>query len=452
MLKKNDLIEFEIGGMTNEGSGVGRHEGMAVFVPDTAVGDRITCRIVKVNKSYCYGIVERLNEPSRFRCGSGCAVYGKCGGCCMRHMTYERELEEKQGFVADAFRRIGRLEPVFEPIIGSAHTDRYRNKAQFPVSADENGRLFAGFYARRSHRVIRADDCPLLPEVFLQISADILDFCNEKGVTAYDEFSGEGLLRHIFLRRGYHSGEIMAALVVTSFECEELFSQLAVRLSERFSDIRSVMLNLNPDRTNVILGESSKLLYGREFISDIMCGNRIEISLNSFYQINTAQAERVYELAAEFAQLTPDNTLLDLYCGAGTVGLSMARNVRKLIGVEIVPAAIDNARANASLNGIGNAEFICSDAGKAAQMLCARGERPDVIIADPARKGCTHDTLAAMADMQPKRIVMISCNPSTAARDCAELERLGYRAEICRAVDFFPRTQHVECVVLLTKR
>lgn len=452
MLKKNDLIELDITGMTNEGNGVGRFDGMTVFVPDTAVGDSMICRIVKVKKSYCYGIIDKMIEPSPYRCECGCVVNGKCGGCCMRHIAYERELEEKYGFVADAFKRIGKIEPQFGPIIGSAQTERYRNKAQFPISGDENGRLFAGFYARRSHRVIRVDDCPLLPEIFMQIAAEILDFCNENGVTAYDEQTGEGLLRHIYIRRGYHSCEVMTALVVTSFECRELFSILAERLVKRFADIKSVMLNLNPDTTNVILGKNTQLLYGREYIYDTMCGNRVAVSLHSFYQINTAQAERVYELAAELAQLSRDDTLLDLYCGAGTIGLSMAKRVKKLIGVEIVPSAIDNARTNAELNGIENAEFICSDAGKAAQMLCSRGEHPDVIIADPARKGCTPDTLRAMADMQPKRIVMISCNPSTAARDCAELEKLGYRAEICRAADFFPRTQHVETVCLMSMK
>lgn len=451
MLKKNDIIELEITALTNEGNGVGRHEGIAVFVPFTAAGDIISCRIVKVRKSYCYGIVSEIITPSPDRCGSGCGIYGKCGGCSFRHMTYPAELRAKEQIVRDAFERIGGLHPEFCGILGAEQTDRYRNKAQFPVSADENGRLYSGFYARRSHRAIETSDCPLLPEVFCGICADILDYANEHGVTAYDELTGEGLLRHIYIRRGVHSGEIMAALVVTSDECAALFRPLAEALAEKYSGIKSVLLNINSRRTNAILGESVIPLFGSDRIHDTMCGRKIAISLHSFYQINTVQAERVYRLAAEKADLGGSETLLDLYCGAGTIGLSMADRVGKLIGVEVVSQAIENAKENAAANDIGNAEFICADAGRAAQMLYDRGELPDVIIADPARKGCTPDTLEYMAKMHPSRIVMISCNPATAARDCAELEKLGYRVISVTPADLFPRTEHVECVVHLEK-
>ena len=451
LLKKNDIISLEIIDVTNEGNGVGKYDGMTIFVPDTAAGDRIECRIVKVQKKYCYGIIEKISEESPYRCDSECDSYGKCGGCCLRHMTYERELKEKQGFAEDAFRRIGHIDCYFDDILGAECADGYRNKAQFPVSSDDNGVLHIGFFARRSHRVVKVNNCRLLPQIFTVISNEIIDFCNSYGVTAYNENTKEGLLRHIYLRKGYHSNEIMAALVVTSFECKDLFKRLAKQLSDHYSDLKSFQLNLNDKETNVILGEKSEVLYGREFIYDTMCGNKIAISLHSFYQINTAQAERVYSLAAEYAQLEESDTLLDLYCGAGTIGLSMAKKVKRLIGVEIVSPAIENAKMNAELNGIDNAEFICSDAGKAAALLYQRGLRPDVIIADPARKGCTPDTLQVMADMHPKRIVMISCNPATAARDCAELEKIGYKVVKCRAVDFFPRTNHVETVCLLTR-
>lgn len=451
MLKKNDIIELEITALTNEGNGVGRYEGIAVFVPFTAVGDVISCRIVKVRKSYCYGIINEVITASTDRCDSGCGIFGRCGGCCFRHISYAAELRAKQQIVKDAFERIGGLHPEFHEILGAELPDRYRNKAQFPVSADESGRLYAGFYARRSHRAIEAADCPLLPEVFCSICADILDFANARGVTAYDEETGEGLLRHVYIRRGFHTGEIMAALIVTSDECVELFRPLAKALAEKYPDIRSVLLNVNSRRTNAILGDRVIPLFGSDRIHDTMCGRRIAISLHSFYQINTAQAERVYRLAAELASLGGDETLLDLYCGAGTIGLSMADRVGKLIGVEIIPQAVENAGENAAANGIGNSEFICADAGKAAEMLYRRGELPDVIIADPARKGCTPDTLEYMAKMSPSRIVMISCNPATAARDCAELEKLGYRTQSVTAADFFPRTEHCECVVILTK-
>ncbi|MBR1724894.1 MAG: 23S rRNA (uracil(1939)-C(5))-methyltransferase RlmD, partial [Ruminococcus sp.] len=324
MLKKNDIIELTITGLTNEGSGIGRHEGIAVFVPLTAVGDVISCRIVKVKSSYCYGIIDRILTPSPDRCDSGCGIFGRCGGCSLRHISYGAELIAKQQIVRDAFERIGGLQPEFHDILGAEQPDRYRNKAQFPVSADENGRLYAGFYARRSHRAIETTDCPLLPKVFSEICSDILGWCSERGVTAYDEVTGEGLLRHIFLRRGVHSGEIMVGLIVTSADCAELFRSPARELARKYPGVRSVILNINSRRTNAILGERVIPLLGGDRIYATMCWRRIAISLHSFYQINTVQAERVYRLAAELAGLSGGETLLDLYCGAGTIGLSMS--------------------------------------------------------------------------------------------------------------------------------
>lgn len=455
MLKKNDIIELEISGLTSEGSGVGRYEGIAVFVPFTAVGDVIGCRIVKVKSRYCYGIIERIIVPSTDRKDSGCARFGKCGGCSLRHIEYKAELAAKEKIVRDAFLRIGGMEGIeskFEPIVGSERTERYRNKAQFPVSADESGNLCTGFYARHSHRVVGSADCLLLPEIFSEICTDILDYANSRGVTAYDEVSGEGLLRHIYLRRGEHSGEIMAALIVTSADCTELFEPLARQLSEKYSELRSFLINVNDRRTNAILGERVIPIYGGDCIHDEMCGKRVAISLHSFYQINTSQAERLYGIAAEYAELSGREVLLDLYCGIGTIGLSMSGSVSRLIGVEIVPQAIENAKRNAYENGIGNAEFICADAGTAAAELFSRGLHPDVIICDPARKGCTRDALDLIAKMSPEKIIMISCNPATAARDCAVLCGEGYRVGKVRAVDLFPGTEHVETVCLMSRR
>ncbi len=452
MLKKNEIIPLEITAVTSEGSGVGRYEGIAVFVPDTCTGDKLTCRIVKTAKSYCYGRAETVTSPSPDRLDdTGCEVSVKCGGCCLRHMTYEAECREKQRIAADAFERIGGLNPEQLPMLAAENDSRYRNKAQFPVSQDENGRLYFGFYARRSHRVIGNGDCLLLPEIFINIANDMLDICTKHNITAYNEETSEGELRHIYLRQGFHSGEIMAAFIAKNADSESAYRKAAEVLCEKYPQIKSFQLNINPERTNVILGKKTVVLKGSDCISDIMCGRKVSISLHSFYQINTAQAERVYACAAELAQLRPTDTLLDLYCGAGTIGLSMADRVKKLIGVEIIPQAIENARENAALNGFDNTEFICSDAGKAAKLLAERGERPDVVIADPARKGCTPDTLEAIAQMSPRRIVMISCNPATAARDCAALEKLGYKTLNVRAADLFPRTQHVECVILLTR-
>lgn len=454
MLKKSDVVKLEISGLTSEGSGVGRYENIAVFVPFTAVGDVIECRIVKVMSRYCYGIVDKILVPSPDRKDSGCAYFGKCGGCSLRHIDYAAELAAKQKIVRDAFTRLGGFADIgekFEPILGSRATEHYRNKAQFPVSADADGRLSTGFYARRSHRVVGGADCLLIPEIFTDICTDILSYANSRGVTAYDEALGEGLLRHIYLRQGEQSGEIMAALVVTSADCEQLFEPLAKDLSEKYPALKSFLLNINDRKTNVILGKKVIPIFGGEYIYDEMCGKRVAISLHSFYQINTPQAERLYGIAAEYAELRGGEALLDLYCGIGTIGLSMSGKVGKLIGVEIVPQAIENAKRNAADNGVSNAEFICADAGTAAAELYSRGLRPDVIVCDPARKGCTRDTLEAMAKMSPERIVMISCNPSTAARDCEILSSLGYGVRKIRAVDLFPGTEHVECVVLMSR-
>ncbi|MBR2303512.1 MAG: 23S rRNA (uracil(1939)-C(5))-methyltransferase RlmD [Ruminococcus sp.] len=450
MLKKNVIVELEITDITNEGNGVGRYEGMAVFVPLTAVGDRIVCRIVKLGKSYCYGIIENLLTPSEHRTEQDCPVYKQCGGCSFRHFSYEEECRLKNSFVKETFKRIGGLEPEFEPFVGAENITHYRNKAQYPV-AEQNGKAVCGFYAKRSHRVCMNLDCNLQPEIFANIVTDIMDYVNAEHIKAYNEEQGTGLLRHIYLRRGEHSGQIMLCLIVTDISVCSCFDTLFKLLSEKYSDIKSIVLNENSRNTNRILGEKNKTVYGSDTIEDIMCGNRITISPLSFYQVNTVQAERLYAKAQEYAELSYDTTLLDLYCGAGTIGLSMADKVKKLIGVEVIPQAIENAKLNALNNGITNAEFICGDAGKTAKLLFDRGEQPDVIIADPARKGCTKDTLEYMRKMSPERIVMISCNPATAARDCAILGELGYRAEKITGFDLFPRTTHVECVVSLKR-
>ena len=450
MLKKNELIELEITDITNEGNGVGRYDGMAVFVPLTAVGDRISCRIVKLSKSYCYGIIDKILTPSEHRTATDCSVYKQCGGCSFRHFSYEEECRLKKSFVKESFKRIGGLEPEFEPFVSAENISHYRNKAQYPV-AEQNGKAVCGFYAKRSHRVCQSIDCDLQPESFSYIVSDIMSFVDSEHIKAYNEEQGTGLLRHIYLRRGEHSGQIMLCLVVTDISACSCFDKLFKKLPEKYEDIKSIVLNENSRITNKILGDNNKTVYGSDTIEDIMCSNSITISPLSFYQVNTVQAERLYTKAREYAGLCADTTILDLYCGAGTIGLSMADRVKKLIGVEVIPQAIENAKLNALNNGISNAEFICGDAGKTAKLLFDRGEHPNVIIADPARKGCTRDTLEYMQKMSPERIVMISCNPATAARDCAILGELGYKTVKATGFDLFPRTTHVECVVLMSR-
>lgn len=447
-MQKNDIITLEIIDIATDGSGVGKYCGMAVFVPFSAVGDVCLCRVLKVAKSYAYAKIEQILSPSNDRCDADCGVYKKCGGCSLRHINYSAELRAKESFVRNAFLRIGGLALEIEPILSTNDTARYRNKAQLPV-AQIGGEAVCGFYSPRSHRVIPCADCRLEPEIFAEICRVILDFQRDNGLSCYDEESGAGLLRHIYLRQGYHSGEIMVCLVVT--KRTKAYRTLALGLTEKFPQIKTVMLNINPEKTNVILGDDEVLLVGDGKIHDTLCGVKVEISAKSFYQVNTSAAEIVYRKAAEYAELSGSETLLDLYCGAGTVGLSMAKNVKKLIGVETVPEAIENARKNAAENGAANAEFIVGDSGKIAKMLAKRGERPDVIVVDPPRKGCDKTALDAILDMSPERVVMISCSPATAARDAKYLCERGYRAVKACPADLFPRTSHVECVVLMTR-
>ncbi|MBE6839175.1 MAG: 23S rRNA (uracil(1939)-C(5))-methyltransferase RlmD [Ruminococcus sp.] len=449
MLKKNDIVTIDITGLTSEGNGVGRADGFAVFVPSSAVGDRLEVKIVKVNKSFAYGITENIITPSPDRCESDCPVSRKCGGCSLRHITYEAELRMKEQLVTDAFKRIGGLDVPFDEILGCNSVDGYRNKAQYPV-ADADGKSVFGFYAPRSHRVIPFGECRLQPSVFNEISAEVTALCDRYGIPPYNEETGGGLLRHIFIRKGFHSGEIMLCLVVKK-NCADRLSPLCDEVTKKFPDIKTIVMNINPDNTNVILGKKTAVLVGNGTIHDTMCKRQVTLSPQSFYQVNTEQAERLYAIAAEYADFSGNETLLDLYCGAGTIGLSMAHRVKKLIGVEIVPQAIENAKKNAADNSIDNAEFFCGDAGTIADKFAKDGLSPDVIILDPARKGCDDMTINAVLSMAPKKVVMISCNPSTAARDCKKLCDGGYTAISGRAVDLFPRTNHVECVVLMER-
>ena len=448
-MNKNDIITLEITGMTAEGNGVGRHQGIAVFVPFTAVGDVIDAKITKLAKSYSYGIIQNIITPSENRIQNSCSAFGKCGGCSFRHISYEAELEIKDGFVRDAFKRIGKLDVSFKKILGCDSPENYRNKAQYPVS-EQDGKAVCGFFSKRSHRVVPIERCALSPKIFSKITDLVSKKINELKISCYNEEKNSGLLKHIYLRRGFHTGEIMVCFVVTKW-CENELAPIVKALENSFPEIKSIVMNLNPEITNVILGKKIRTLSGSDTISDFMCGNKIVLSPLSFYQVNTKQAERLYEIAGDFAGLSGNETVLDLYCGAGTIGLSMSVKAKKILGVEVIPEAVENAKSNAAKNGISNAEFICGDAGTTAKILADSKEIPDVIIVDPPRKGCDRDNLNAMIKMNPKKIVMVSCDPATAARDCAILCENGYSAAQAQAVDMFPRTTHVETVVLITR-
>ena len=453
-LQKNQILTLRIERLSSDGSGVAHSaDGEAVFVPGTAPGDEARVRIVKDCGRYAFGILDELLTPSPDRVPVDCPVAGPCGGCSLRHLDYAAELRAKQESVLDAFRRIGGLEVPVLDILPSPDIDRYRNKVQFPVGVDKNGVPCIGFYAGRTHRIVPCPDCKLQPRVLNEIGNALCAFFAQQGIRPYDEQSGKGLVRHIFLRRGAHSGQIMVCLVCTRAKLPHA-EQLCTALRGQFPAISTILLNVNAKNTNVILGSENHILYGPGYIEDTLCGVPVRLGPLSFYQVNTLAAERLYGVAAQYAQLTPDDTLLDLYCGMGTIGLSMAEQCRELIGVEIVPEAIESAKANAARMGkavAAKSRFFCADAGQAATRLAAEGLHPDIVMLDPPRKGCDEATLSAVVCMAPRRVVYVSCNPATAARDAAWLEQNGYHAEKVQPVDLFPRTKHVECVLLMSK-
>ena len=450
MIEKNKSYIACVEDLTLDGSGVCKIDGFAVFVPMTALGDKIRFKAVKVLKNYGYGILEEIITPSDDRVQVDCPSFKQCGGCSFRHISYEAELRLKNKSVRDAFQRIGGfvLEP--EPILGAPDPEFYRNKAQYPLGIDKNGNAVAGFYARRSHRIVPTDCCRIQDRRFAPIVAWILHFINQYRISVYDERTGKGLLRHIYLRVGRGSGEIMVCLVSTGKtlpHCRDFIQ----RLQEQFPQVTSVVLNWNARNTNVILGEEFYTLCGNETIKDFFLDREFHIAPPAFYQVNKEQAERLYSLAFDYAEFDGGEFLLDLYCGIGSIGLSAYSQIESLIGVEVVAPAVESAKINAALNRAERAEFICADAKKAAAALAKRKLQPDVIIVDPPRQGCDKEVLQSIVQMAPAKVLMVSCNPSTAARDCKILSEEGYELVKYRGVDMFPRTGHVETVVLLSK-
>ena len=446
--QKNDEFQLQIDGYTAEGSGVGHPDGFAVFVPGGAKGDTVLCHVIKAKKNYAVARIKELLTPSPHRIEPDCPVFARCGGCVYRHITYEEELRLKRQRVEDCFARLGHLQVAVQPVIGGART-RYRNKAQYPVSQDENG-LQIGFYAERSHRVIDCKDCLLEPAEFAQINDIFRIFITKHHISIYDERTGKGLLRHIYLRKAFATGEIMVTAVINGDTLPHA-DALIDMLTKSIPAIRSIYSNTNPEKTNVVLGKTCRLLWGKETIEDELCGLRLQLHPLSFYQVNHDQTELLYRKAAQMLELTGEETLLDLYCGAGTIGLSMAQQVKRLIGVEVVPEAIASAKENARRNGIAHAEFLCADAETAAARLQQAGIKPDVVIVDPPRKGCGATLPQTIDRMRPKKLLYISCDPATLARDCAALADLGWQIQSAAPIDLFPATAHVETVVLLSK-
>ena len=450
-MQKDDLIRVTIEDLSSDGLGVGHSDGMAFFIKDTVIGDEVEAKIMKMKKTYGYARMTKLLVPSPDRIEARCPVARQCGGCQIQSMSYPAQLRFKENKVRNNLMRIGKFEnPPMEPIIGMDTPFRYRNKAQFPIGYSRDGRRIAGFYAGRTHAIIECEDCLLGARVNQEILETVLSHMEQFQIEPYEEQTGKGLLRHVMTRVGHSTGEIMVCLVVNGTKLPHEEALIAALTG--IPGMASITLNTNTEKTNVIMGHKQRLLWGRPYIEDTIGAVRFRISPLSFFQVNPLQTEKLYGKALEYAGLTGKETVWDLYCGIGTISLFLAQRAKKVCGVEIVPAAIEDARKNAALNGFTNAEFFV---GKAEEVLPEKykteGITADVIVVDPPRKGCEESVLTTMIQMQPKRIVYVSCDSATLARDLKYLCENGYTLQKCCPVDMFGNSVHVETVVLLSK-
>ena len=468
-MKKNDTFQLQITDLGTGGEGIGKQEGMTFFVKGALPGDLIEAGVTKLKKTYGYARIVRILEPSEDRVEPICPVAGKCGGCQIMQMDYRAQLRFKERKVAQDLIRIGGFSEelvakVMQPIIGMEEPYHFRNKAQYPIQEDEQGNPIAGFYALRSHRVVESDRCYLGVDVNEEILAIVKDYMRANKVSAYDETTGKGLLRHVLIRVGFSSKEVMVCLIINGSTLPAA-SDLIARL-QQVEGMTSISVNSNTRRDNVIMGNVTKTLWGSDYITDAIGGVQFQIQPRSFYQVNPVQTEKLYGKALEYANLTGQETVWDLYCGIGTISLFLAQKAKTVYGVEIVPEAIEDAKRNAALNGMDNAHFYV---GKAEEVLpeyyeqgSIHGEKiaaadeklkaPDVIVVDPPRKGCDEKCLSTMVQMAPKRIVYVSCDPATLARDLKFLCAEGYELQEVTPVDQFGHSLHVENAVLLTRR
>ena len=449
MVEKNKHYEIEITGISSDGNGIGNIDGFAVFVPMTAVGDVLEIVVVKVLSRYAIGRALKILKESPTRQIPVCPVYKRCGGCHLQHIKYGEQLKIKKDFIESAMQRIGGFDGFrCEEILGMEVPKRYRNKCVFPIGSDKNGKLVSGFYAKRSHEIIPVDDCVVGAKINGDIVSAVKEYMSDNNVKPYDEENHKGTVRRVFIRDARMSGEIM---VVISINGRDLPKKKALidKLNKLSNRIVSVYINFNEDKTNIVLGRENKLIYGKPTIEDTLCGINFRISPHSFYQINPYMTERLYKRALDYAEISRDDIVLDVYCGIGTISLAASRLAKRVIGIEIVKQAVSDAKENAKNKNIANAEFYADSAENAVPKLIEAGLKPDVVILDPPRKGSDEATLRAIADVQPKRIVYISCNASTLARDAKFLSELGYTPTKCSGADLFSHTNHVEAVVQL---
>lgn len=452
--KKNQTVEVEINDITDLGFGVGRVDGAVIFVSDTVPGDVIEAKIIKVNNTYLVGRAEKYIKKSTLRVTDRCTERA-CKSCAYKNISYTDEAALKEEGVRRLFSSSALAGISTAPVTVSPNMARYRNKAQYPITVVD-GEYRVGFFVPKSHRVTPVDDCPLTPRIFSEICREACEFFKENQISVYDEQSGQGLLRHLYLRQGEVSGEVLLTVVINgeTIKCEE---KLVKRITEKFPTVVGILINTNRENTNVVLGDKYRTLFGRDYIYDTLADVRLKITAPSFYQVNHASAELLYAKAKELAQPTKNDTLLDLFCGAGSIGLSMADSVGELIGIEIVASAVECAKENARDSGIENAHFFTGDATETEQLLAnaeaelGRKITPDIVILDPPRAGCDEKLVRFVSTLNAKRIVYISCNPKTLARDVAIFRNCGYDTDIVYPFDLFPMTGHVESVVCLTR-
>lgn len=452
-IKKNDELIIDIHDIGQQGEGIGKYEGYTLFVNNATIGDKVRVKLMKAKKNYGYARLLEVIEPSPYRVKPICKIADKCGGCSIMHLDYEKQLEYKHDKVINCLERIGKFDLSnidVKPIIGMENPYYYRNKVQLPVGKDKEGQIVMGFYARRTHSIINMEECYIQSEVNSQIFEIVREFLKKYKISIYDEVNHRGLVRHIVTRVGFTTGQVMVCLVINGKKLPH--EDKLVEGLIKIDGMTSISLNFNLENTNVIMGEEVRTIWGEDYIIDYIGDVKYQISPVSFYQVNPIQTKVIYETALEYADLKGDETVWDLYCGIGTISLFMAKKAKKVYGVEIVEDAILDARRNAKINDIDNADFFV---GAAEEVLPSKYKEEsvyaDVIVVDPPRKGCDESLLSTIVNMEPKRFVYVSCDPATLARDLAYMADHGYELKKVQAVDQFPHTTHVECIALIQK-
>ncbi|TYS67783.1 23S rRNA (uracil(1939)-C(5))-methyltransferase RlmD [Sutcliffiella horikoshii] len=448
-VQKNEYYDVTVQDLTHDGAGVAKIDGFPIFVQNALPDEEIKVKIIKVKKGYAFGRIEEIHKTSPFRVDAPCPIYKQCGGCQLQHLSYEGQLVAKQKQVKDVLQRIGHLKDVpVHPVLGMDNNPwRYRNKAQVPIGEREGG-LIAGFYQQRSHEIIDMKECLIQQEINDRVVQTVRKICDKHGVRAYNEKTHKGVLRHVMARYGLVTGEVMVVLITRTPDIPNRRA-IVEEITAALPEVKSVVQNVNTKKTNVIFGDETRVLWGNEYIYDFIGDIKFAISARSFYQVNPEQTKVLYDKALEYAELTGEESVIDAYCGIGTISLFLAQKAKKVFGVEIVPEAIEDAKRNAELNEITNAQFAVGEAEVVIPKWYKEGNTADVLVVDPPRKGCDEALLQTILEMKPKKVVYVSCNPATLARDLRVLEDGGYQTVEVQPVDMFPHTVHVEAVALI---